>query len=472
MVLLDFSYGVPLPPDNLTLTNFNFLQMGKAWPPTDERPRLNGYHKNNQLFEGLHELVFRDFGALPIDEVIKTNWFKRSTTLISDLAVGQPPKITATEQATIDRIIEDNNFHQLTYDVIGDVLKFGDAVLKVRFDQRGIIERVNPKFWYPVVAADDGSQVSAHVLAYSWTEFIDHVKTDFLRLEVHKKGQIENRLYEVSGGVIGKELPLKTLERFSDLQPVQKTGVNDILVVPLHGSLMSNGIFGLSDYHDLEGMVHELEKRLTKTSGTLDKFSNPNISGPDHAFEVDPDTGEPRLTLGDGKYFAISEGDVIPQYLTWDASLAANFSQIEEIKSELMAVGEISPALLGDTKNGLAESGSALKRLALPTLAKVNRLRLRIKKPILETLRLCAELEIASRMPDSTKLSNVALVWRSSLPKDPVESAQVEATRRTANLTSTRSALARLDEDATEKDLDAELELINNEKNEEALSFV
>jgi len=467
----------------MVLTNFDFLGQGKPWPPRDETNRLRRYDRTILLFEGDHDRTFPGLNLVedpklnPVDAPnivhIAVNWFKRSTTLISDLAVGQPPKITADEQQTVDRIIEANDYHQLIYDSIGDVLKFGNAVLKVRFDQRGIIERVNPKFWFPVVSPDDGSQVLAHVLAYSWTEFVDHVKTDFLRLEIHKKGTIENRLYELSGGgTISKEIYLSTLERFKDLKPELETGVKDFLIIPLHGSLQSNGVYGLDDYGDLEGLVEELEKRLIRTSKTLDKFSAPNIAGPSDVIETDPYTGEPVLTIGGGRYFGVDEDQKFPQYLTWDASLAANFSQIEEIKSELMAVGEISPALLGDTKNGLAESGSALKRLAIPTLAKVNRLRLRIKKPILEALRLCAELEVSSRLSGSSKLTNVALEWRSALPKDPLENAQVEATRKTANLTSTRGALARLDEDATETDLDTELEAIKDERNDEALSII
>jgi len=135
-------------------------------------------------------------------------------------------------------------------------------------------------------------------------------------------------------------------------------------------------------------------------------------------------------------------------------------------------MGEISPSLLGDVKNGLAESGSALKRLAIPTLAKVSRLRARVKRPLLEALRLCARLETVSRYPGSGVLENLTVEWRSSLPEDRLEAAQIEQLRKTAGLTSTRSALARLDPDSSEEDLDWEESKISEERKDESYQFV
>ena len=47
---------------------------------------------------------------------------------------------------------------------------------------------------------------------------------------------------------------------------------------------------------------------------------------------------------------------------------------MDKVINSLYMVSELSPAALGDLKQGLAKSGSALKRLMMPTLAKVNRL--------------------------------------------------------------------------------------------------
>lgn len=449
--------------------------MGRGWPPTDEKARITRYDRCVLLYEGDHSGAFPDLNPAddPRIEEITANWFKRSTTLIADLA--SPVRFFADNQTTLDRIAEANDLDLLVYDVFCDILKFGNAVLKVRFDPKrgGIIERVEPRYWFPVVSPDDGREVLAHCICYNFSQYEDHIQRHYLRVEVHRRGRIENRLYRLdSGAKITGELPISVLERYTGLKGEIETGVPDFLVVPLAGLLSSGGVFGLDDYGPIEGLVRELEKRLIRTSKTLDKFSDPNISGPEGVLEINPDTGRAQIEMGGGRYFPIAEGDPLPQYMVWDASLGANFAQIEEIKAELMALGEISPALLGDTKNGLAESGSALKRLAIPTLAKVQRLRMKAKRPILEALRLCARLETVSRFPGSEELQNLSIEWRSALPPDPVEAATVEATRKNANLTSTRSALARLDPDTSKKDLDWELSEIAREKAEEALNFV
>lgn len=340
------------------------------------------------------------------------------------------------------------------------------------------------------MSPDDARAVKAHVIAYDFSQFEDHIERRYLRAEIHKPGLIQHRLFRLdTGGKIVSELPIAALERYGGMAAEEATGVSDFLIVPLAGLLRSDGVFGLDDFRGIESMVRELELRLSHVSSTLEKFSDPNMAGPESIVGIDPDTGEAvpneiwvdgrrvpnpaaSIAIGGGVYLPVREGEPIPVYLTWDASLSSNFSQIEEIKSELMAIGEISPALLGDTKNGLAESGSALKRLAIPTLAKVDRLRKRARRPILQALRLVAELEVASRWPGAELLENLTVEWRSGLPADPVEAAQVEGARKTTGLTSTYSALARLDPDASEQDLLWELGEIKKEKAEDALHFL
>lgn len=410
--------------------------------------------------------------------LIKTNWFKRSSTLLSDLA--SPARLFAKDQAVIDRIADENDFDLLIYDLFLDISRYGNAVLKVRFDpgRGGILERIDPRYWFPVVSPDDARAVEAHVLAYDFSQFEDHIERRYLRVEEHRRGSIRHRLFRLdTGGKIVSEMPAAALERYAGLPAEEATGVGDFLVVPLAGLLRSDGVYGLDDFGGIEELVREIELRLSHVSLTLRMFSDPNMAGPEgYDVEVNPETGHldfsTPLTMGGGRYFPVREGETPPHYLVWDASLAANFSQIEEAKAELMAIGEISPALLGDVKNGLAESGTALKRLAIPTLAKVDRLRKRARRPILKALSLVAELEVASRWPGASALENLSIEWRSGLPPDPVEAAQVEGARKASGLTSTYSALARLDPDASEEDLLWEAEEIKKEKAEDALHFL
>ncbi|MDI9398083.1 MAG: hypothetical protein QM433_00800 [Euryarchaeota archaeon] len=473
----------------MTLTDFSFLEQGRRWPPTSEKARIDRYDRCTLLYEGDHEASFPGLTNLDSDlDMIAANWFKRSTTLISDLA--SPARLFSDNQVVLDRILEANDFDILVYDLFTDILRFGNAVLKVRFDPRrgGIVERVDPRYWFPVVSPDDSKNVLAHCICYNFSQYEDHIERGYLRVEIHKPGSIENRLFRLdSGAAITSELPISALERYAGMQGEVKTGIDDFLIVPVAGLLSSDGVYGLDDYAGIEALVRELEKRLIRTSRTLDKFSDPNLLWPRASEDyIDPLTGEEieptEIELGGGRYiiYPMGTGDPnsggfyphLPQYLVWDANLGANFAQIEEIKSQLMALGEISPALLGDVKNGLAESGSALKRLAIPTLAKVARLRARVKRPLLSALRLCARLEAASRYPGAGELQNLTIEWRSALPPDPLEAAQIEQLRKSQGLTSTRSALARLDPDASEEDLAWEEAKIAEEQREASYNFI
>ncbi len=443
-------------------TTLDFLKPGQKWPP--DKDRLARYAKNRLLMEGDHDLVFAGLNEDDAPRIIKmrVNWFKRIMTLFADLAVGNPPKITAEDQATIDRITGDNAFEVLVYDLFSDLIAFGDGVLKPRWDgKRGVISRIDPRHWFPVVNPDDSGTITAHILA--WEVPLGDDK--YVKVEVHKPGKIEHRLLKLTsdGKEIKEPVPLATIERYANLKEEEETGVPGFLVVHFSNLKAGDGVFGLDDFKDISDLVEEIERRLIKVSGTLDTFADPWMCGPSGLRVRDPITGE-IVWASDEKYIALNEGESPPEILVWDAQMGATFTQIETLLSQLYVMAELSPAAFGEVKTGLAESGSALKRLMLPTLAKVNRLRLRIKPKLIEVLKTTAELEVASRMSGAETLTNLSLEWRSNLPIDPVEAAKVEATRRGAMATSVRGSLSRLDPDATEEDLDAEEARIKDEE--------
>jgi len=444
------------------LTSLNFLKPGAKWPP--DRERLERYAKNRLLLEGDHDLIFAGLNEDDAPRIIKmrVNWFKRITTLFSDLAVGNPPLITAEEQDTIDRIADGNGFETLVYDLFSDVVAFGNGLLKPRWNgTRGLISRIDPKIWFPVVDPDDIDSITAHVLAWEVMNGDDR----YLKVEIHRPGKIEHRLLKLSsdGSEIETPVPLATIDRYASLKDEVETGVPGFLVIPFSNLPAGNGVFGLDDFKDISDLVEELERRLIKVSSTLDIFADPWMCGPAGLRVRDPLTGEV-VWASDEKYITLNEGESPPKILTWDAQMTATFTQIETLLSQLYVMAELSPAAFGETKNGLAESGSALKRLMLPTLAKVNRLRLRIRPKLIEALETAAELEVAARMPGSQKLSNVTLEWRSALPVDPVEAANVEKAKMEAGTTSRRSSVARLMEGASEEDIDAEVLAIEKDR--------
>lgn len=429
------------------LTSLSFISPGKPWPPPTEADRLERYAQNRLLFEGKHEQVFRDWIRLLREDQQATleivlNWHKRLTLLFADLLLGEPPRISAgdqgsQEQEAAERIIEDNGLFNVAYEVALDVSRYGTGIFKVRYDGRAIIEGQQPAIWFPVVKPDNIKDIVAHVLAYTYeTEektLIGTRKLNHLKAEIHERGKLTTITYLLKDGVISAE----------ENRDEQETGVNEFLIVPVNNVLTTDRITGLDDYSDLDSIIQELETRVAQISRILDKHADPNMYGPDTALEQDPATGQWGYR-GGGKYFPVSQGEQPPGYVTWDGQLEAAFKQIDLLMEQLYILSETSAAAFGQLKAGLAESGTALRRLMMAPLAKVNRIRMRFDSALKEVLWLASLLEKAQGMSGAVVLENIHIDWKDGLPDDEQELTQNEVQRYTAGLTSLESSLRRL----------------------------
>ncbi len=429
------------------LTSLSFLNLGAPWPPPSELERLTLYKENRDLFEGKHDQVFKDWVRLLRDDQQATleiilNWPKRLSTLFADLLLGEPPQIKAgdegsQEQEVAARLIAENNLFNAAYEVALDVSRFGIGLLKVRYDDRALIEAQTPLVWYPVVRPDNVKDVVAHVLAWDYEEEETTLRgtevQQYLKLEIHEKGRITTRVHKLASGNIAGLVSEEVVE----------TGVDDFLVVPVFNLSTSDRLTGLDDYSDLDSIVQELEIRIAQISRILDKHADPNMYGPDTALEHDPTTGQWGYR-GGGKYFPVGQGEQPPGYVTWDGQLEAAFRQIDLLMEQLYILSETSAAAFGQLKSGLAESGTALRRLMMAPLAKVNRIRMRFDPALKEVLWLASRLEKAQGMAGAVVLENIHIDWKDGLPDDDVELTQNEVQRYTAGLTSLESSLRRL----------------------------
>ncbi|HHV98591.1 MAG TPA: phage portal protein [Clostridiaceae bacterium] len=429
------------------LTSLNFLAPGNPWPPPTEAERLEKYAQNRLLFEGKHEQVYKDWIRLLREDQQATlemvlNWHKRLTTLFADLLLGEPPRIKAgdqgsQEQQTVERIIDDNGLFNVAYEVALDVSRYGTGVFKVRYDGRAIIEGQQPAIWFPVVKPDNVKEIQAHVLAWTYEQDTQErgrtVTKKYLKAEIHEKGKITTVTYPVENGIIDQAIERKETE----------TGVNEFLVVPVNNILTTDRVTGLDDYSDLDTIIQELEVRVAQISRILDKHADPNMYGPEIALEQDTTTGQWGYRAG-GKYFPVGPEEQPPGYVTWDGKLDAAFKQIELLMEQLYILSETSAAAFGQLKSGLAESGTALRRLMMAPLAKVNRIRMRFDPALKEVLWLASLLEKAQGMAGAVVLENIHIDWKDGLPDDDKELTQNETQRYTAGLTSLESSLRRL----------------------------
>lgn len=431
------------------LTSLDFLATGQQWPPVSETERLKLYRDNKLLFKGSHDKVFKDWVRILREDqkaILKLilNWNKRLTLLWADLLLSEPPYISAgepesPEQAVIDRYI-DNKLLNTAYEVAIDISRFGHGVFKTRYDgTKAVIEGQPPEYWFPVFNPDNAKEIVYHVFAWTFEKTeslrlgLGARKNKYLKCEIHEPGKITTRLYMMNGERVGSQV---------EKDAVVATGIKAMPVVVVSNIATTDSIMGLDDYTDLDSIIQEIETRLAQISRVLDKHSDPNMYGPDTALEEDPKTGQATFK-GGGKYFPISEGDQIPGYVVWEGQLEAAFRQIELLMSQLFMLSETSAACFGEMKAGLAESGSALKRLMVAPLAKAARIRMNFDPGLREIIKIASELEVAQGMTGSVKIESLDIEWNDGLPEDNTETIQNETTAYGTGITSLESSVKR-----------------------------
>ena len=442
------------------LTNLNFLQTGQPWPPKyePERFRMRRYRDNKLLFEGRHEMVFREVftrlfrrdPTMKMSVEMCLNWPKRLSTLWADLLVGETPVLTeeANSEYLTDLADRIELWHKVYMGAL-DASRYGNAVFKVRRDEDGVrLDVIPPACWFPVVDPTDVKKTTAHVIAWP-TGDVDE-GTGQLHVEIHTRGHVEYRVYERSGSALMRHDPLGGIGRLIE-QREENTGVDGVLVVPVSNLELSDSVYGQDDYSDLTSIIQELEVRFAQLARVLDRHADPIMYGPDET-HYDEDGNK---IANIGTYVPMQNGDTAPGYVVWNAQTESSFRQIEMMMEQFYILSETSPAVFGNTKNGLAESGSALKRLLMAPLAKVNRVRGSFDRAVKALLVLAAQL-------DGGPAITPGIQWKDGLPDDPAEMVQTENVAVSAGITSRLSAMKRV-YNLSDEQAEAEQKLINEE---------
>lgn len=443
--------------------------------------------KNRQLWKGNHDLVYGAWWRLLREDKeacleLVLNWHKRLSTLWADLMLSETPRFLDGEdsarstndaedtdpakdlrQETIDRLTskDDNGYVRCLYKVALDVSRYGNGLIKLSLEKDGAqMWPQPPHYWFPVVDPNNLHKVTQHVLA--WTFERNDMK--FLRVEIHDIGVVQHRVYHLEGNHIGQEMEIAT---FAPDTPtgLEFTGVDDFLVVPFAGLQASDEIFGNDDYSDVDSIIMALEVRAGQINRVLDKHTDPDMYGPPDLLEKDSKTGKMIFKNG-GRYYEVDEEDVPPGYVVWEGQLEAQFEEMDQLIKQLYIISETSPAAFGQIEAGLAESGSALRRLMQAPLAKVARITMTFDPAAKRCIRLAAQLERKNGL-GTPEVPSVNIQWQDGLPPDPKEQAETEQSRKSAENTSTVSSIRRLD-GGTQEEAEAEYERIQEEKQSEA----
>ena len=242
-------------------------------------------------------------------------------------------------------------------------------------------------------------------------------KIEKLYVEIHERGYITYRTYSMSNNSIVA----------LDSSETQRTNINEFLIFPVNHLQSSDSCYGVDDYSDIFEIIEEMQVRFGQISKILNEHSNPKLLG-DRAYLEEDAGGQKNFNYDDG-FIAVDDRLVQPKYLTWNGELENNFKYLDYLEKQLYVVSSTSPALFGHT-SASAESGSALRRLALASIAKTTRIRTSFDKVIKDLIRIYTEFENANKTNQVNVLDNVSIEWFDGLPNDYSEMVRSEAERK------------------------------------------
>lgn len=458
------------------LSNLDWIAEGKPYPPddSDTQVRLTMYDTNKKLFNGEHgeiggifdnnlKKLRRVIGNYDdvFDFVTLFNYHKLLSLKVADMTVGEKPILESEDnKETIELIEENTHFNVKLYQNVIDCSRYGNGVFYIYEDDgKGNFDVIQPSIWIPIVDAKNNKKIINHVIAFT--------SDNVLNIEIHHKGYIEKRQYELNDNVnINKVMTdiygrtmiqtnnsKYTIGRLIALDIVN-TGLKDFAIQVTSNVVTSDTLTGLDDYTDINSLICELMVRVGQVSKILDKHSSPSVNAPSSAAQQDPETGEWSLKMGN-VFFRDSNDDPSMEYITWDAQLEANFKQIELLLNQLYVLSEMGATLLGGEDKGSSNaSGRALKFKMISPLAKVKRLTMFLDPVVKNVIKLLSQLG-GEGISDLSK-HKITIKWQDGLPADELEQADIIASRKASGTMSTKKALIQYDQMSEEQ---AELEI-------------
>lgn len=441
------------------LTDLSFIATGKPWPPADkdEADRLKEHAFNRQLYNNHHE-VFTKYAAYLADKAdddkkvpIILGWPEKATTNYINLCIGDDPDVELDGEDLADERPDE--------EVLIDASRYGIGLYEPTQD--GIFCQ-NPENCYLVTAPGNIRKVTHYVF---FSEFKIE-KQRFVKLTIHGRGFIQHLVYFlkdealniqgmsiIAPTALGELKDLKEFPAFAglvvDQKGIQKTGVDDILIVRVDNALSSERHYGRSDYTpSVCSLIEALELAFARREEVLAKFARPVFQAPESAFnhfnhskqvwEIHLD--EPIL---------LEPGSLQASYLTWQAELGAVEKAIEDKMNQLLYMLD----LVKVEEANKAESGTALALKLQPTLSRVKRFAKGLKKAIPKVEVLYNQL-----LGHPIDLSKLTVDIRNGLPKDQAATILFVSTAYAGGFMSLETAVATAQDFEMDKDPDSPLQ--------------
>jgi len=357
-------------------------------------------------------------------------------------------------------------------DGLEDSYWYGDGLLTVTKGEDGgplDVRSVDPSRWYPVIDPNDPLNVLAHQVA--WIEDHDEggESVEYLRVDVCYPGRIERRAFRLKaktaagggGQEIAEQVDLglhwQGLAEFDEAPELD--GLMSCVHLP-NGRLRSDSIFGRPEFSDSEGLIHDIDWRLSTWSEANDRVAH-QAEIVDKAWLGKDENGATYTTNPYHRQFVSQSAgrtaeSALPAYREYKYQADALEAQFNAAIMALLIRHETAPALLGLESGRQRESGEA-KALGMSTTEARAREDLIVTAPRVNRL-LTAAARLSGRPVD------VSTHWRVGLPKTESQMLQEVLAKKNAGLMTKKDMLEALEPYLTDEQIEARLAELEAER--------
>ena len=337
----------------MALTTTDYVRPGATWPPRSEQARIANMRRWNDYYNGDYRLL------TPNEDLrLRRNMFRLVANFWRDTLAGDPPRIAVNDRADEFIRMMMSSLLAATRSVVRDLVRYGCGVFYAR--RPGMIDTVDPRFWFPVTNAADVDDVRAHIVAYPFQSRPEEPRVpDRIKFYIIEGSSCTERVYAYTGGSLQAMIGEQSIVPCPPMPLVPVISDDD------------DPLFGVSVYPDIAPMVSDLHRRETLMSLALDNHSNPHLAVPEGSLTAGP-TGRVEIDRA-GLAIPVPEGAVMPAYVTWDPRMAEHRDALDRAVEAVLTHSGISTILYDPSiATGSVPSGAALRRLAMPTVQRVR----------------------------------------------------------------------------------------------------
>lgn len=435
---------------------------------SDTIERLSLYNDYRNLYDGDFSKAFSSTllkiqKRYPLDNttaqsLININLFWALTDFFKGFLTNQGIAVNVDDkvQDIWDTIALENNFISVLKEVYIDNSRFGNGLFKVALDNGKVkIFSISPDCWIPVFKNGNLNDIEGHILVYPLEVVKNGIKKQYKKVEKHRRGYIENEIYEASNGVLGRKLTQEEMAEFDTLETEDFSDLwNDFIVFPTKNSTESDSYFGESDYKRCKSIVEEIMLTISQNSKIINRHANPKLSGSEQNLEMNPVTNE--RFFPDNDFLKVGTDGIKPEYVTADLQADAIQKHVDMLMNFFYILTKTPPQAYGLDISGNM-SGESLRKIFIAALSKVDDIK---QVSFTSTIQKVVKCAMAF---NSTPVESVNVAWGEPIPADYSEMVETENSRVSAGTQSKLTTIMTLD-NVSEEDARVELSRIHAEK--------